>query len=221
MTVEVYWGSGSPYAWRALLALEVKRLHYVSKLIQFSTKEHKTPEFLKLNPRGKVPVLNDNGFVVYESLAIVKYLDDKYPDPPLFGRTPEESARIMKYISECNSYLEPAGLGVVRPVFFNELDSKRDAVLEAANTAREELRLLDERLRNRRWLVGETVTAADIMIYPVVALLERALGKPNVEELELKLAPIKQYFPAIAAWIKNVEALPGYEKTYPPHWRTS
>ncbi|MGQ0657219.1 MAG: glutathione S-transferase family protein [Chromatiales bacterium] len=81
MTLEVYWGSGSPFAWRALLALEVKRLQYVSHQLQFSRQEHKSPEFLRLNPRGKVPVLKDGDFVVYESLAIMKYLDDKYAEP--------------------------------------------------------------------------------------------------------------------------------------------
>ena len=59
MALELYWGSGSPFAWRVMLSLEVKRLSYESKLLEFSKGEHKSAGFLKLNPRGKVPVLKD------------------------------------------------------------------------------------------------------------------------------------------------------------------
>ena len=88
MAIDVYWGSGSPFAWRVLLALEHKRLPYVSHVLQFSKQEHKSPQMLALNPRGKVPVLKDGDYVCFESLAILYYLDLKYPEPPIFGRTP-------------------------------------------------------------------------------------------------------------------------------------
>ena len=90
MAIELYWGSGSPFAWRAMLILEVKGLTYESKLLEFSKGDHKAPAYLQLNPRGKVPTLKDGEFVLYESLAIMSYLDRKYPDPPLFGKTPEK-----------------------------------------------------------------------------------------------------------------------------------
>ena len=83
MTIEVYWGSGSPFAWRVLLALEHKRLPYAAHLLQFSKQEHKSPQMLQLNPRGRVPVLKDGEYVCFESLAILYYLDLKYPDPPI------------------------------------------------------------------------------------------------------------------------------------------
>ena len=75
MAIELYWGSGSPFAWRVMLMLEVKRLPYHSKLLEFSKDEHKAPAYLKLNPRGKVPTLKDGDYVLYESLAIMSYLD--------------------------------------------------------------------------------------------------------------------------------------------------
>src|SRR3954470_18066619 len=77
MGLELYWGSGSPFAWRVMLTLEVKRLSYESKLLEFSKSEHKTPSFLRLNPRGKIPVLKDGDLVLYESLAIMAYLEKK------------------------------------------------------------------------------------------------------------------------------------------------
>src|SRR5581483_5116136 len=107
MAIEFYWGSGSPYAWRVLLALEYKRLSYTSHLLQSSKQEHKSPQMLHMNPRGRVPVLKDGEYVCFESLAILYYLDLEYPDPPIFGRSPEEAGVIMRVICEYQSYTEP------------------------------------------------------------------------------------------------------------------
>ncbi len=219
MALEVFWGSGSPFAWRVLLALEVKRLPYDSRLIQFSKREHKSPEFLRLNPRGKVPVLKDGEFVVYESLAIMKYLDDKYPAVRIFGEDPETSARIMMSVCECESYIEDPTEEVVRPIFSGNAVEQRDAIVSAANSLRDEYALLNAKLTGRQWLVGEAVTAADIVLYPQAAILMRALGKDAAAALDLKLAPLVDYFPAVSQWMRGVEALPGYDRTYPPHWR--
>src|SRR5689334_8789076 len=111
MTLEIYWAAGSPYAWRVLLAAELKRIPYTSKLLEFSKGDLRTPEFLALSPRGKVPVIRDGDFTLGESLAILAYLERKYPEPPLFGRTPEEAGRIWVAIADFESYLrEPGGL---------------------------------------------------------------------------------------------------------------
>ena len=75
-----YWGSGSPYSWRVLLALEHKGLAYNSHLLQLAMQEHKAPHMLALNPRGRVPTLKDGDYVVFESLAILYYLDRKQPE---------------------------------------------------------------------------------------------------------------------------------------------
>jgi len=117
MAIELFWGSGSPFAWRVLLALEYKRLPYVSHLLQFSKQEHKSPQMLALNPRGRVPVLKDGDYVCFESLAILYYLDLKYPQPPIFGRTPEEAGTIMRVICEYQAYIEPRLTTIASGVF--------------------------------------------------------------------------------------------------------
>ena len=99
MAIDLYWGSGSPNSWRVMLALEHKRLAYVSHLLQLSRQDQKSPQMLAMNPRGRVPVLKDGDYVVFESVAVLYYLDLKYPEPPLFGRSPEEAAVIMRVIS--------------------------------------------------------------------------------------------------------------------------
>lgn len=219
MALEVYWGSGSPFAWRVMLTLEVKRLPYESKLLEFSKEDHKSPAYLKLNPRGKVPTLKDGDFVLYESLAIMAYLDRKYPDPPIFGRTLQETGLIWRAISETESYLVAAGTKVIVPIFFGKGLEKTDEIQAAAAAIRDELKRLDTALAGSVWLVGSSISAADIALFPLIQLLLRAASKDAAKPLNLGFSPLGQTYPNIAAWVKRVEAIPGYEKTYPPHWK--
>ena len=89
MTVRLYYGSGSPFAWRVWLALEHKGIPYHLKTLSFDAGDLKTAEFGALNPRRRVPVLVDGDFAFAESAAIVEYIEDRWPSgPPLFARDP-------------------------------------------------------------------------------------------------------------------------------------
>ena len=219
MAIELYWGSGSPFAWRAMLTLEVKGLKYESKLLEFSKRDHKTAAYLQLNPRGKVPTLKDGDFVIHESLAIMSYLDRKYPNPPLFGKTPEETGLIWRWLAECESYVVSASNKVVRPVFFGQDLDKVEEIQQSAQTLRDEYRLMEERLAASQWLVGDTISAADIGIFPMVQLILRAASKEAAQQFNLGFLPLNQGFPNVARWVERIEALPNYQRTYPPHWR--
>jgi glutathione S-transferase len=219
MALELYWGSGSPFSWRVMLTLELKRLPYDSKLLEFSKEDHKSPGYLRLNPRGKVPTLKDGDFTLYESLAIMAYLDRKYPDPPIFGRTPQETGQIWRSISETESYLALPGSKLVIPIFFGKGLERTDEIQAAAAEIREELKRADTALADSQWLVGSQVSAADIALFPLIQLILRAASKDAAKPLNLGLLPLAQSYPNMAAWVKRVEALPDYEKTYPPHWK--
>jgi glutathione S-transferase len=219
MAIELYWGSGSPFAWRVMLTLEVKRLAYESKLLEFSKGDHKAPAYLRLNPRGKVPTLKDGEFVLNESLAIMSYLDRKNPEPPLFGKTPEETGLIWRTLIECESYIVPAAQRVVRPIFFGKGLENVEEIQESAQTVRHELETLNARLATSQWLVGDTISAADIGIFPLVQLLLRAASKEAAQPFKLGFLPLAQTFPDVAKWVERVESLPNYQRTYPPHWR--
>jgi glutathione S-transferase len=219
MALELYWGSGSPFSWRAMLTLELKRLPYESKLLEFSKEEHKSPGYLKLNPRGKVPTLKDGDFVLYESLAIMAYLDRKHPEPSIFGRNPQETGLIWRAISETDSYLLEPAFKVVAPLYFGRGLEKTDEIQSAAATIRQELERINAALSHSVCIVGAQISAADIALFPFIQTLLRAASKDAAKPLDLGFSPLDQRYPNIAAWVKRVEAIPSYEKTYPPHWR--
>jgi glutathione S-transferase len=220
-TLTFYWGSGSPWAWRAMLGLELKGLRYASRLLQFSKGEHRSPEMLALNPRGKVPVLVHGDTVVYESLAILAYLDRAFPEPPLFGATPAEAAVVWRLVSEHDAYVVPLGNRIVRPLFFGgpeAVEEKADDIRAAADELHKELGRLEERLAAGPWLAGPAVSAADAAYFVSLQGLLRAAGKPHAAPLGLGLAPLAERYPRLAAWSERFAGLPGIDRTWPPHW---
>jgi glutathione S-transferase len=87
-------------------------------LISFSKQEHKTEEFLKRNPRGKVPTIQDGETIIYESKAILHYLDDAYPENPLWPKDPKQRAQVETRIQEID-YLEKS-YEDLRPFLFGQ-----------------------------------------------------------------------------------------------------
>jgi glutathione S-transferase len=221
MAIDVYWGSGSPYSWRVLLALELKGLGYTNHLLQFSKQEHKSPQMLALNFRGRVPVLKDGDYVVFESLAVLFYLDRKYPAPPLFGRSPEEAGVIMRVVCEYQAYAEEHVMRIVNAFFMRTPDHtvKAEELASSMHVVANEARSIEARLSKSDWVVGEAISAADIVIFPSLQILLRALALPEARELSSRFLPLDVHYPALARWVERVKALPGYERTYPPHWR--
>jgi glutathione S-transferase len=218
MVLEVYWGSGSPFAWRVLLALEIKQVPYESKRLSFSEQDLKSAEFLAINPRGKVPAIRDGAFTLYESIAILCYLEEKYPTPVLFGGSAAERGQIWCAIMECVSYLEPQMTRFAGTIFSGQLAEKREEVLQSREVIEQELTRINAVLSHADYLVGSMLSAADIVVYPVIQLLIRVANKDNAEAVAGSLRAMERYYPAIASWFKKIEAIPGYDRTYPPHW---
>jgi glutathione S-transferase len=156
-----------------------------------------------------------------ESLAILAYLDRKVPEPPLFGRSAAEAGLVWRSISETINYLEPLGTRIVGPLFFNKAAEKADDINAALPQLHDELRQMEKQLSRSRWLAGDIISAADIVAYPAVESLMRAAGKDTAKSFDLALLPLERHYPAIADWRERIRALPGYERTYPPHWRAA
>jgi glutathione S-transferase len=219
MPLEFFWVSGSCNAWRVHLALEIKRVPYESRLLQFSKKEHKTPDFLSINPRGKVPAIRDGEFTLGESLAILLYLERRHPDPPLLGRTPEEAGRIMRQVLDAISFLEPLVDRIAIPIYRNAVDGHTGEIEAAARELHPELARLEAAVAEGAFLVGPSISAADCTVFPFLQQLLRASGKEAARSLDLGFLPLEGRYPALSRWVQRIEALPGYERTYPPHWR--
>ena len=82
-----------------------------------------------------------------------------------------------------------------------------------------EARTIEGRLSKEQWIVGTSYSATDMVIFPWIQLLRRALDRAAAAELGARFLPMERNYPALARWIGRIEALPGYERTYPPHWR--
>jgi len=219
MAITLYWGSGSPYSWRVMLALEHKRIAYESELLQFDKQEHKSPPMLKMNPRGRLPVLKDGEYVVFESVAVLHYLDEKFPDVPIFGTSPEEAGVIVRVICEFQNYAEPALSRIVSAINGDEVADAFEELTDAMHVVAREARTIEARLSRELWIVGAGYSAADMVIFPWIQVLRRALDRPAAAELGARFLPMETNYPALARWIGRIEALPGYGRTYPPHWR--
>ena len=221
MTMTLHWGSGSPYAWTVLLALELKGMPYESRLLNLMAGEHKSPEFLAMNPRGKVPVLMHDGHAISESLAILAYLEAVQPEPPLFGATPIEKAAIMAAVSALMAYLEAPGIAIPYSTFFLPWgEESQAAIAAAARKVLPEMQRIDALLTTQDYLAGNTLTVADIRLYPMLQIIWRS---QRVQDKQGGVADMKArergHFPAIDRRRQRIEALPVYDKTYPPHWR--
>ena len=213
MALIFYYGSGSPYAWRVWLALEHKAIAYELKAVSFSAGDLAKPEFAALNPRRKVPTITDGDFALYESAAIVEYLEEQYSTGKmLFSGSVRHRAVIRRLVREADEYLAHALERLVDQVLFTKQEKWNLQEIAAAREAFvKELGIFEGYLRGD-WFGGE-LSAADLTIYPIVALCVRMEKKKPDINVSGAIGP------KIAAWMKRIEALPYFDKTYPPHWK--
>lgn len=219
MTCEFYWISGSPFAWRVHLALEYKGVPYCSHCLDASSGAHKAPEFLKLNPRGRVPVLKDGEFVIYESVAILAYLESRQPQPHLFGTDSAENGHIWQRVQEIENYARNPFLQVAITILSGEIKEKPDELRELLDLCREQLDWIEDLLSKSQWIAGQAISAADLVFYPVLKIFLRAVGKPVAAALDAGQISFAKRWPNTDRWAAQIEGLPGFGNTYPSHWR--
>lgn len=184
-------GSGNCYKIRLLLALLGRDYQRVP--IDSTKGETVTPEFLQLNPRGQIPVLEDDGEVLWDSLAILVYLARRYGDGRWLPSEALAEARVMQWLAVSENELL-YGLARARAVlkFGRPFDLQ-----DCQQLGRQALELLDGHLADREWLAAEHPTIADIACYAYVGL---------APEAAVPLEP----FPAVCAWLERIQTLLGY-----------
>jgi glutathione S-transferase len=199
MALDFYHGHGSPFSWRVWLALELKQVPYNLKLLSFQAGDTRKPEFVALSPRGHVPTIVDGDFVLWESIPIVEYLDERYNSgTKLFPGDAQARSRIRRLAREAEAYL---GIEGIDPI----VDKARARV-------KEELEHFAKELRGA-YLTGDAITAADIVLYPLIGYVNRiTVRRPESKLAELVPAPIRE-------WAKRIESLPFFDQTFPAHWR--
>jgi glutathione S-transferase len=138
--------------------------------------EHKLPEHLARHPFGKVPVLDDDGFVLYETPAITRYLDRRLSGPRLTPEDPREAARMEQFMHVCDAYFAPLGQGLIVELLFRKyLGGEQDAALVAAgrDAIQTPLDVVDRAVSSTPYLAGKTFSLADIHWMPYLEYLQR------------------------------------------------
>jgi glutathione S-transferase len=213
MTITLHAMSGSPFSWKVALALEHKQLAYSLRWLSVDAGDLKSAAFARLNPRRRAPVLTDGELCLYESEAILRYLEDAYPTPSLFPAELFARARAYRLCAEAASYLAVAMEELVLEILFKPDPSTRSPITieRATRVVHEELEHFEQELGDG-YLAG-ALSAADFTLYPCLMLLLR------MERRAAELDVSKRLGPKLQAWKARIESLPYYERTYPPHWR--
>src|SRR6266581_6459121 len=116
--IKLYDFALSPRVRKVRIVLAEKGLRYEKGNVDLFKGEQKKPEYLAINPYGKVPALQDNGTTVYESTIIMEYLNDKYPNPPLLPADPGQRARGRVLMHYADNPYDGACGALVGEVFF-------------------------------------------------------------------------------------------------------
>ncbi len=142
------------------IALSEKHIAWEPIHVNLRANEHKPPEFLDLNPYGKVPVLLVQGAVIYESTVVNEYLEDHFPDPPLMPHDPLGRAEVRLWEDYGdNAFLGPAEGIFVQDKGWRTFESER--LQQMRQQIRDVLTRVEQHLEGKKFLVHDTFSLAD------------------------------------------------------------
>jgi glutathione S-transferase len=177
-------------------------------LVDLPKGEQKKPPYLQLNPNGRVPVLDDDGFLLFESRAIMQYLAEKTPGQTIYPQDPRGRADVNRWLFWCAVHFSPA-IGVL--VFENLVKglTGRGApdpteVKRGEGLIAEFLPVLDAQLAGKTWVAQDRLTIADLSLATPLGLAARAR------------VPSFADYTNVHAWLARVEELDAWKKTVPP-----
>jgi glutathione S-transferase len=207
MPVTLYGAAYSVYTRSARLALIEKGVGYHLEMVDVHGPGGMPPEHLARQPFGKIPVLDHDGFLLYETGAILRYVDEVFPGPVLQSRDTQQRARMTQAISICDSYLYPHGVWgifverVSKPRRGVTTDEQKVAVSLPKATACHAA--LADILGDRDYLSGDTLTLADLHAAPMLACLAMT------DEGRTMMAA----HPALLRWWQRMGARPAMQQT--------
>lgn len=183
----------SGHAHRARLFLSLLGVDHELVPVDLAQGAHKQPSFLALNPFGQVPVLDDDGTIVTDSVAILVYLAKKLRRSDWLPEAPAAAAEVQKWLSVAAGQIA-YGPAAARLVTVFGAPFRPEEVIQRAHGI---LSLVEARLADRRFLTGATPTVADVALYSYIA---------RAPEGNVDLQP----YPQVRAWLARIEALPGF-----------
>ncbi len=203
-----FWRSSSAH--RVRIALALKNIPHTRHPVHLGRREQLTPAFLAAHPAGQVPVLEVDGLVLTQSVAILQFLDQAWPEPPLFPDDPGHAAQVWEVVERINSFVQPLQLpGTVRRHLLSHLpgdpEELRTGVARfVAAQLEDSLVRLEGKVSQTpgRFCVGERPTAADVFLVPQLDGARR-LGV-NLEQL-----------PTLCAVHESCLELPAFQQAAP------
>jgi len=207
MAMKLYGYFRSSAAFRVRIALNLKKLDYENAAIHLRRNDQTKPDYRAVNPQGLVPTLDDGGRTLIQSLAIIEYLDEVYPDPPLLPSHPAERARVRALAEIVACDIHPINNLRVLRYLTHSLDHDETAIatwynhwIDAGFQAFERLLVGDP--RTGAFCHGDRPGIGDIALVPQVV---------NAERYRLDLAP----YPTIARIHQSCMALEAFAAAHP------
>lgn len=192
MALTLYHDVPSSNSDRVKIALAEKGLAWEGVTVSLAKKDQKRPEHLRRNPYGKIPVIDDDGKILFESCIINEYLDEKYPHPPLMPKDPFLRGRGRILVDYALNYLhEP--YWTLRGEMLKKESERNAAVMdEKRRTLRKLLEYLEEALGDKPYFLGE-FSLTDIAVIPRFLRMETygAMPAPTLPKLNQWLERMK------------------------------
>ena len=199
--LKLYFHPLSTYTRRVRIALIEKNLPHELVLVDMAKKGHRAPDYLERNPYGRVPTLEQDGFVLYESNAILDYLEAVHPQPPLAPVDPQGRAQVDMHLRLCDLQMARHTGTIIFPKRFLPKDRWDEAAMSAAKAEIERhLTILERQLGGRTWMVDDRYSLVEVSYTPFVQFLPLMAVQPP---------------PAVAAWVERMLARPSALQTAP------
>lgn len=204
MTLSLYAFPLSPRSFKVLWAANHLGVDYEFRLVDFTKNAQRDLAFLALNPNGRAPVLDDNGYVLWESNAIVEYLASLKPASSAAPQDTRARLAVGKWLYWESAHWDPACAifafeRVVKPLF--GLGETSQSEIERGTQLFERVgAVLDGELKKHRYIAGETLTIADLCVGATMSIAEQASF------------PMEN-FRAIQRWSNDIRSLPSWQKT--------
>jgi len=201
--MKLYTYSRSSAAYRVRIALNLKEIAYETAPIHLLKKEQSAPAYLAVNPQGRVPALDLGGTVLIQSPAILEYLEEAYPEPPLLPADPLARARVRAVCALIGCDIHPLNnIGVLR--YLKRAFGQEQAAIDAwqRHWITEGFRAVEALIEPRPFAFGPSPTLADVYLTPQVY---------NARRLGVSMDP----YPKIAAAEAAASSLDAFRTAAP------